>query len=62
LDEILKPLYLSDFGSCVECIKGKQPNSRKLGAERTKDVLELIHTYVCGPPHHGMDINISLRS
>nr|KYP54272.1 Retrovirus-related Pol polyprotein from transposon TNT 1-94 [Cajanus cajan] len=29
--------------------KGKQTNSRKLGAERAKDVLELIHTDICGP-------------
>ena len=33
-DEILDPLDLSDFEVCVE---------------RTKDVLELIHTNICGP-------------
>nr|KYP56903.1 Retrovirus-related Pol polyprotein from transposon TNT 1-94 [Cajanus cajan] len=48
-DEILEPFDLSDFEVCVECIKGKQTNSRKLGAERAKDVLELIHTDICGP-------------
>ena len=28
---------------------GKTTNKRKLGAERAKDVLELIHTDICGP-------------
>ena len=49
LDEILEPLDLSDFEVCVECIKGKRTNIRKLGAERAKDVLELVHTDICGP-------------
>ena len=49
LDEILYPLDLSDFEVCVECIKGKRTNIRKLGVERAKDVLELVHTDICGP-------------
>jgi len=49
LDEILNPLDLSDFEVCVECIKGKRINLRKLGAKRAKDVLELVHTDICGP-------------
>ncbi|RZC02438.1 Retrovirus-related Pol polyprotein from transposon TNT 1-94 [Glycine soja] len=49
LDEILDPLDLSDFEVCIECIKGKQTNIRKLGAKRAKDVLELVHTDICGP-------------
>ena len=49
LDEILDPLDLSNFEVCVECIKGKWTNIRKLGAERAKDVLELVHTDICGP-------------
>ncbi|RDX74296.1 hypothetical protein CR513_45977, partial [Mucuna pruriens] len=48
-DEILEPLDLSNLEVCVECIKGKRTNIRKLGAERAKDVLELIHTDICGP-------------
>ena len=28
---------------------GKKTNIRKLGAERAKDVLELVHTDICGP-------------
>jgi len=49
LDEILDPLDLSNFEVCIECIKGKRKNIRKLGTERAKDVLELVHTDICGP-------------
>jgi len=28
--------------------QGKRTNERKLSAERAKDVLELIHTDICG--------------
>jgi len=49
LDEILDPLDLSDFEVCVECIKEKPTNIRKLGAERAKEILELVHTNICGP-------------
>ncbi|RVW15878.1 Copia protein [Vitis vinifera] len=38
-----------DFDICVECIKGKQTKTKKLGANRATDVLELIHTDICGP-------------
>ena len=48
-DEILDPLDLSDYEVYVECIKGKRTNIRKLGAERAKDVLELVHTDICDP-------------
>ncbi|RDX86466.1 hypothetical protein CR513_32196, partial [Mucuna pruriens] len=41
-DEIIEPLDLSNF-------KVWKTNIRKLGAERAKDVLELIHTNICGP-------------
>ena len=49
LDEILDPLDLSDFEVCIECIKGKRTNIRKLGAKRAKGVLKLVHTDICGP-------------
>ena len=48
VDGILKPLDLKDFQVCIECIKGKRTNERKLSAERAKDVLELIHIDICG--------------
>ena len=46
---ILDPLDFSDFQVCIECIKGKQTNMRKKDANRCSDVLELIHTDLCGP-------------
>ena len=49
LEGILDPLDLSDFQVCIECIKGKQTNMRKKNANRCGDVLELIHTDICGP-------------
>jgi len=49
VDGILEPLDLKDFQVCIECIKGKRTNERKLSAQRAKDVLELIHTDICGP-------------
>lgn len=48
-DGILDSLDFSDFDVCVECIKGKQTKIKKYGAHRTTDVLELIHTDICGP-------------
>ena len=48
MDEILEPLDLKDFQVCIECIKGKRTNERKLSAEGAKDVLELIHIDICG--------------
>ncbi|RDX68108.1 hypothetical protein CR513_52937, partial [Mucuna pruriens] len=41
-NEILEPLDLSNFKVCVECIKGKQTNIRKLGCLRT-------NINICGP-------------
>ena len=48
-DEILDSLDLTDFEVCIECIKGKQTNIRRLGVNRCSDVSELIHTDICGP-------------
>ena len=46
---ILDPLDFSYFDKCVNCIKGKQTNVRRFGANRSIDVLEFIHTDICGP-------------
>ncbi|RDX90245.1 hypothetical protein CR513_27913, partial [Mucuna pruriens] len=35
LDEVLKPLDSLNFEVCVECIKGKQTNIRKLGTRKS---------------------------
>ena len=40
---------MTDFQVYIECIKGKQIVKRKLGANRCTDILELIHTDICGP-------------
>ena len=48
-EEILNPLDFIDFDVYVNCIKGKQTNIRRLGANWTSDILELIHTDICGP-------------
>ena len=40
---------MSDFDICVDCIKGKMTNKRKTGANQCSNVLELIHTDICGP-------------
>jgi len=46
---ILNLLDFTDFKICVECVKGKQTNIRKLGSNRSSGVLEVIHTDICGP-------------
>ncbi|RYE19068.1 MAG: hypothetical protein EOP45_13205, partial [Sphingobacteriaceae bacterium] len=46
---ILDQIDFSDFDVCVACIKGKQTIKKKIGALRETDVLELIHTDICGP-------------
>ncbi|KAK7276201.1 hypothetical protein RIF29_17337 [Crotalaria pallida] len=48
-DGILDPIDLTNFQVCVECIKGKLTNERRSKAYRSTDVLELIHTDICGP-------------
>ena len=48
-NEILQPLDYSDLNDCVNCIKGKQTNLRKYQARKCSEVLELIHTDICGP-------------
>lgn len=46
--KIQNPLDFTDFDSCVNCTKGKQTNKRKFEANKTLDILELIHTNICG--------------
>ena len=45
---ILDSLDFADFEICTNCIKGKQTNTRRFGANRATDVLQLIHTDICG--------------
>jgi GAG-pre-integrase domain/Integrase core domain len=46
--EILRPLNMSNLGPCIECAKGKQTSMCKYTANRMMNVLELIHTDICG--------------
>ena len=48
-NEILPNLDFADFGLCVDCIKGKQTKHNKKGATRSTQLLEIIHTDICGP-------------
>jgi transposase InsO family protein len=40
---------MSELGPCIECAKEKQTSMRKYTTNRMTDVLELIHTDICGP-------------
>ena len=48
-DGVLKTLDFTDFGTCVDCIKGKQTNKSTKGAKRSSEILEIIHIDICGP-------------
>ena len=49
-DGILPNLKFSDLSTCIECVKGKLTSKvRKYKIARYGDVLELIHTNICGP-------------
>ena len=48
-DGILDSLDFSNFEICTNFIKGKQTNTRRFGVNRAIEVLELIHTDICGP-------------
>jgi transposase InsO family protein len=37
------------FGTCVDCIKGKQTTKTTKGAKRSYEILEIIHIDICGP-------------
>jgi hypothetical protein len=47
-DEILGTLDTSNNLICVECIKSKLTNKKKIRIERVKDVLELVHMDIYG--------------
>ena len=47
-DGILDSLDFADFEIRTNCIKGKQTFTRRFGANRATDVIQLIHTDICG--------------
>ena len=48
---ILPSLNLDDLGTCVGCIKGKFTRTKKKGATRSSDLLEVIHIDISGDPN-----------
>jgi hypothetical protein len=48
-DKVLPNLDFTDFGVCVDCIKGKQTKHTKKGATRIGGLLEIVHTSIYGP-------------
>ena len=48
-NEILASLDFTDMNVCVDCIKGKQTKHIKKGATGSIQLLEIIHTDICGP-------------
>ena len=49
LEGIIDSLDFSNLKKCIECIKGKQTNIKKVGTNMSLGVLKLIHTDICGP-------------
>jgi len=48
-NEILLYLDFTDLNICVGCIKGKQAKHTKKEATRSTQLLEIVHTNICGP-------------
>ena len=46
-DGVLSTLDFANFETCVNCIKGKQTNKSKRGANRSTNLLEITHTDIC---------------
>ena len=58
---VLNTLDFTHFETCVDCIKGKQDNKSKKGANRSSDILGIIHTNIYCPDmdSHGQRYFIS---
>jgi hypothetical protein len=50
-ESILPPLKFSDFEQCINCIKGKYVKQIKKNTKRSAEILEIIHTDICGLFH-----------
>ena len=46
---VLVALDFIDFGTCVDCIKGKQTTKANEGASMSSNILEIVHTDIYGP-------------
>ena len=47
-DRILDSFGFSNFDVCVECVMGRHTKTKRLGANRSMEVLTLIHLDICG--------------
>ena len=48
-NEILTNLNFTNLNICVDCIKGNQTRYTNKGVTRSTQLLEIIHTDICGP-------------
>jgi len=48
-NKILIDLHFTNLNNCVDCIKGKQTKHTKKEATRSTQLLEIVHTDICGP-------------
>ena len=46
---ILPHLDSNDLEICVDCVKGKLTKTKKKGATRSQNLLEIVHTDISGP-------------
>lgn len=46
---MLPKLNFTDLQNCIACYKGKLTKIKKVGSKRSQNLLEIIHTDVCGP-------------
>ena len=46
-DGVFSTLDYTDLETCVDCIKEKQTNKSKKNANRSSNILEIIHTDIC---------------
>ena len=48
-ENVIPNLDFSNLSKCVDCIKAKKTNHTKKGVTRSTQLLEIIHTDICGP-------------
>ena len=48
-DGVLGTLDYNDLKTCVDCIKGKQTSKSRKNANRSSNILEIIHTDIYCP-------------
>ncbi|CAL8167736.1 unnamed protein product [Prunus armeniaca] len=57
-EQILPSLTFTNDKIFIECVKGKLTKTKKKCATHSSDLLEIIHTDICGPfPHQTIDGN-----